>query len=311
MMAGIAIAYLAGVLAAFNPCGFALLPGYLALFLADESATDRPSRIRRALVVGMAVTAGFIGVFAIAGLAVSILSLTFGSWLSWLTMAMGVVLVVAGAATLAGRSISVPLPKVRGIAVNRSLTGMVGYGVVYATVSLSCTLPVFLASVGVAFTDTAGLLSGGVALLAYSLGMGSVLTVAALLVAVAGDSGGRRLRRLTPVMLRISGVFLILAGAYVAWYGWVEWQSFSGEFITGGPTAWAAELSGTVSNWVASFGAGALAVVLIGVSATAVWFGYRRTRPAPIVDAPPATDDAPPLERQPIDRTSLDKETQP
>lgn len=306
MIAGIAIAYLAGVLAAFNPCGFALLPGYLALFLADESATDRPSRIRRALVVGLAVTAGFIGVFAIAGLAVSVLSLTFGSWLSWLTMGMGVLLVLAGVATLAGRSISVPLPKVRGVAVNRSLTGMVGYGVIYATVSLSCTLPVFLASVGVAFTDTAGLLSGGVALLAYSLGMGSVLTVAALLVAVAGDSGGRRLRRLTPVMLRISGVFLVLAGAYVGWYGWVEWQSFSGEFITGGPTAWAAELSGTVSNWVASFGAGALAVVLIGVSATAVWFGYRRTRPAPIVDAPPAPDDAPPLERQP-----LDKENQP
>lgn len=304
MMAGIAIAYLAGVLAAFNPCGFALLPGYLALFLADESATDRPSRIRRALVVGLAVTAGFIGVFAIAGLAISVLSLTFGPWISWLTMAMGAVLIVAGAATLAGRSISVPLPKVRGVAVNRSLAGMVGYGVVYATVSLSCTLPVFLASVGVAFTDTAGLLSGTAALLAYSLGMGSVLTVAALLVAIAGDSGGQRLRRLTPIMIRVSGVFLVLAGAYVAWYGWVEWQSFAGEFITSGPTAWVAQLSGTVSNWVASRGAGLIALVLIGMSAAAVWYGYRRMRPAPTGDASPLPHDA-----KPLDRTSLDKET--
>ena len=44
MMAGIAIAYLAGVLAAFNPCGFALLPGYLALFL--DGLHDRRLNLR-------------------------------------------------------------------------------------------------------------------------------------------------------------------------------------------------------------------------------------------------------------------------
>lgn len=303
MTTGLAIAYLAGVLAAFNPCGFALLPGYLALFLANESATDRRSRIRRALVVGVAVTAGFIAVFAIAGLAISLLSLTFGSWLSWLTMAMGVALVVAGVTMLAGRTISVPLPKVRGVAVNRSLSGMIGYGVVYATVSLSCTLPVFLASVGVAFTDSAGLLSGTVALLAYSLGMGSVLTAAALTIAVAGDSGGRRLRRFTPVMMRISAVFLVLAGAYVAWYGWVEWQSFAGTFITGGPTAWVAELSGTVSNWIASLGAGPVSVVLIGLTIAAGWMGFRHLRP------PSRSKDQSVLHsRQPHDQQSTEKE---
>jgi cytochrome c biogenesis protein CcdA len=49
----IAFAASAGVLAAFNPCGFALLPTYLALFVG--SPTSRTSTLLRAAVVGTAV----------------------------------------------------------------------------------------------------------------------------------------------------------------------------------------------------------------------------------------------------------------
>lgn len=70
----------------------------------------------------------------------------------------------------AGRDFSVNIPRAR-LTVDGSPRGMVAHGVIHATVSPSCTLPVFL------------------------------------------------------------------AGAYVTWYGWVEYRVFHGDLITGGPVA--------------------------------------------------------------------------
>ena len=59
------------------------------------------------------------------------------------------------------------------------------YGASYATVSLSCTLPVFLAAVATTFED-ASFLSGMAVFVAYALGMGTVLTGLAVAMVVAG-----------------------------------------------------------------------------------------------------------------------------
>lgn len=57
-MTSLAFAASAGMLAAFNPCGFAPLPAYLVLFLGTPPT--RGSTVRRALAVGAAVTVGFV-----------------------------------------------------------------------------------------------------------------------------------------------------------------------------------------------------------------------------------------------------------
>ena len=100
----------------------------------------------RALAVGAWVTAGFVLAFGVAGIAVSALSVRFGTWLSVVTGVLGVGLVAVGAVMLSGREVSVRLPRAK-LTVSDSPLGMFSYGVVYATVSLSCTLPVFLAAV--------------------------------------------------------------------------------------------------------------------------------------------------------------------
>ncbi len=41
----LALAVVAGAVAAFNPCGFALLPAYLALLVAEGPATGHGSRV--------------------------------------------------------------------------------------------------------------------------------------------------------------------------------------------------------------------------------------------------------------------------
>ena len=66
-----ALAFLSGVVAAVNPCGFAMLPAYLSYFLGleNQAPADEPARagVARALVVSASVSAGFLAVFTVLG----------------------------------------------------------------------------------------------------------------------------------------------------------------------------------------------------------------------------------------------------
>ena len=69
-----ALAFLSGVVATVNPCGFAMLPAYLSYFLGIEShaAVDEPTQasLRRALLVSASVSAGFLAVFTVLGVVI-------------------------------------------------------------------------------------------------------------------------------------------------------------------------------------------------------------------------------------------------
>jgi cytochrome c biogenesis protein CcdA len=267
------------MLAAFNPCGFALLPTYLVLFLG--APTSRSSSMVRAIVVGVSVTVGFVVVFGAVGLAIVGLSVSLGPWLSWVTLASGALLVAVGAWLVSGRDLALRLPRAR-LSVSGSVPGMVAYGVVYASVSLSCTLPVFLAAVAYVFSDPAsGPVSGGLSALAYALGMGAVLTTLALMVALVGRAAAARLRSWTRHVVRVSGVFAIAAGIYVLWYGWVELKTLYGGSAPAGPVSWVSATSAQVSQALTRVGpwwAGSFALALFALVGLASTVQHRRQR---------------------------------
>jgi len=184
--APLALAFTAGMVAAFNPCGFALLPAYLSFYLGVDG--DAPpaagGAALRGVGVGAAVTAGFVVVFGLAGTAVTQLSLSVQGFAPWLTIVLGAVLVVLGLAMLKGYQPSLALPRLGRLADGRGLGSMFLFGVSYATVSLSCTLPVFLTAVAATFGESS-LLAGMVGFVAYALGMGAVLMALTLAVALA------------------------------------------------------------------------------------------------------------------------------
>jgi cytochrome c biogenesis protein CcdA len=68
-------AFGAGMVAAVNPCGFAMLPAYLSLYLGaqEEGFANRPVLFRflRALLVGAVVSSGFVLLFGLAGSVIS------------------------------------------------------------------------------------------------------------------------------------------------------------------------------------------------------------------------------------------------
>ncbi|GIU89790.1 MAG: hypothetical protein KatS3mg010_0889 [Acidimicrobiia bacterium] len=84
---------------------------------------------------------------------------------------------------------------------------------------------------------------------AYALGMGVIVTILTVAVALARAGVVARFRRLLPGMNRVAGALLVVAGAYVAYYGWYEIRVLGG--ASGDPVVdRAAELQGRLQRLV-------------------------------------------------------------
>jgi cytochrome c biogenesis protein CcdA len=215
------------------------------------------------------MTVGFVAVFAVFGALVAPLALSIEKYLPVVTIVVGVLLVVAGGWLLAGHTLALPALRRRGVAPSQSWPSQVGYGATFALVSLSCTLGPFLAVTGSALS------AGGPAdvvasFVVYALGMGAVVTVLAA-GAVLSSSVAVRMRRAVPVISRLSGLLLVVAGAYVAWYGWFELRVLAGATTRDPVVTAALTLQGRLTRTVIDLGAApllgaAIAVVAVGAS---------------------------------------------
>ncbi|QFG22136.1 cytochrome c biogenesis CcdA family protein [Actinomadura sp. WMMB 499] len=260
-METISLALAAGSVAAFNPCGFALLPSFLSLLVAAPGAGG----VRRALRLSAAMTAGFVTVFGAFGLLVSVLTTSIQQYLPWVTIVVGAVLVVLGGWLVAGRELLLRLPRLRTGELTGSLAGLYGYGLSYAVASLSCTVAPFLAVTGLVSGGT-GVGAGLAAFAAYGVGMGLVVGVLSMLVALARDAAVARTRRVLPYVSRASGALLVLAGLYVAYYGWYEVRVYAGGAADSAIVGAATEVQGALAGWVDGLGVGWIAAAFAALA---------------------------------------------
>lgn len=270
----LSLALAAGMVAALNPCGFALLPAYLTLVVARAGGqggeSGRAAAVGRAATMTAAMTAGFVVVFGGFGLAVVPLALSVERFLPWATVVIGIALVLLGAWLLSGRELLLGTPRLRA-APSRSAWSMVGYGVAYAVASLSCTVAPFLAVTTSAVT-AGGAGAGLAAFVAYALGMGLVVGTLAVSVALAQAGLVTRVRLLLPYVSRVSGGLLVVAGLYVAYFGWYELRVFAGGSAEDPVVDAALQVQGTLARAVSGLAPGAVAlalVVLVGLGAGA------------------------------------------
>ncbi len=105
----VGFAFGAGMVAAVNPCGFAMLPAYLSLYLGarEEEFAKRSASARavRALLVSLAVSAGFVLLFGAAGVVVAAGGQALLGVMPWVGISIGVVLSMVGLWMLAGRGL--------------------------------------------------------------------------------------------------------------------------------------------------------------------------------------------------------------
>ena len=275
------LAFAAGMIAALNPCGFAMLPAYLALVVNGEQ-TSRPRAVGRALTATAAMAVGFLTVFGLFGLLTVSAASTVQQYAPYLTLVVGVVLVALGLWLLSGRELTALrwnsarlgsrwTPTTR-------LGSMFGYGVGYAVASLSCTIGPFLAVTGSSLR-TGSLLDGVLVYVAYAAGIALVVGVLAVAVALANSALIDRIRRVLPYLNRTSGAVLIVVDLYVGYYGLYEIRLFHGGGSAQDPIIGAAgRIQRALAGWVYQHGAWPwlLAVGLLTVAGGALWVRRRR-----------------------------------
>ena len=204
-------AFVAGMVATVNPCGFAMLPAYLSFFLGSDDDARRTGK--SALRIAGVMTLAFLTVFGIAGLLLSVGLQLIVSALPWLALVVGLAMVGLGVYVFRGGALSLATPgKGR---VNRRSVFL--FGVSYAVASLSCTLPIFLSLIVGSIATTSPVQAVGL-FLVYGLGLSLVIAAITLGLAAGQDRIVRLIRGASRWMAPISGVVLLGAGVFILWY---------------------------------------------------------------------------------------------
>jgi cytochrome c biogenesis protein CcdA len=280
----VGLGFAAGLVAAVNPCGFAMLPAYLLLVVRGEQNSKRTSAlggVGRALGATAGMALGFLTVFGVFGALTISAATTVQRYLPYATVVIGIVLVALGIWLLSGRELTVLTPRPLGPRwapkqQGSRIVGMYGYGISYAIASLSCTIGPFLA------VTAAGLRSGsivtGVSIyLAYVAGLTLVVGVLAVAAATASSALADRLRRILPFINRIGGALLVLVGLYVGYYGLYELRLLNTATDPQDAVITAAgRLQGALAGWVHQHGVWPWIVALSALVAAALVSAWHR-----------------------------------
>jgi cytochrome c biogenesis protein CcdA len=285
------LAFAAGLVAALNPCGFAMLPAYLVLVVRGEGGHDPEPRattstglaaIGRALAATAGMGLGFLTVFGLFGAFTISAAATVQRYLPYLVVLIGIALVALGIWLLSGRELRILSPRDLGgrWAPTARLGSMYGYGVSYAIASLSCTVGPFLA-VTAASLRRGSLIGSASVYLAYIAGLTLVVGALAVAAAVASSAAVNRLRRLLPYVNRIGGALLVIVGLYVGYYAVYEIRLRSTQALPSDALLGAAgRLQGTLAGWVHQHGAMPWLIALVALGASvlvgALWRRARR-----------------------------------
>ncbi len=170
------------------------------------------------------VTLGFVLFFGVMGVILSLGGQLVTKFIPWMAVLIGISLVVMGVYLLLGKHISFSLLARLGGRLNGGAgSGLLGFGVfgiAYGMAAVSCNLPIFLVVVGSALS-LQGPVSGMLQFVSFALGMGFIVTIVTFGSAFFKEGLRRWLKRLIPIIDRLSGILLILAGGYILYYWFV------------------------------------------------------------------------------------------
>ena len=218
----LAFAFGAGLAAAFNPCGAAMLPAYVGYQLGGGEKDADPLRsMFRALLLGLSATAGFVFLSAVVGLILAAGGRAIGQFLPFAGLGVGVAIAALGLwLLLSRRHIGLMFASRVTGGQGRGLRNVFLFGIAYATASLSCALPIFLAAIGIVVGQlaTTSMISTVLALISYGLGMGVIIISITLGVVFFKTAVQRVLKFIIPYVDPVGNLAMTGAGGYLIWY---------------------------------------------------------------------------------------------
>lgn len=213
-LAGVALAFIAGVSTFFTPCFLPLLPAYLSFISGisfGELATARGHR-KTVVINTVFFIVGFSIVFIVLGASITYFGRLLQAYREWLKMGGGALIIAFGLYLLLGFKIAF-LERERRMHLNAKPAGYLGsvmVGAAFAAGWTPCVGPI-LGSILV-YASSSDTLAAGVLLLAcYSLGLAVPVLLSAILIdrMLSRLSGITRFIRIFSV---VCGIVLIAMG---------------------------------------------------------------------------------------------------
>jgi len=213
----IVMAFMAGVLSFLSPCVLPLVPSYLG-FVTGMSLDDLSSGVERrgVMVHSLLFVTGFSLVFLLLGASATYLGQLLFQYQDWIARVGGVIIILFGLHLLGLLRFNL-LMRERRFHLDGRPAGYIGAilaGLVFGAGWTPCIGPVLGAVL--TFAGTRETMSEGVFLLgSYALGMAIPFLIAAF--ATGGFlAASQRMRRFMPLLERVSGGILIIAGLLLA-----------------------------------------------------------------------------------------------
>ena len=229
-------AFSAGVVSAVNPCGFAMLPAYLGLYMStsiyEKDSTHYGKMILKGLFIGCCVGLGVLSLFLFVGLITGFALNFIRSIMEWVGLLLGVGLITIGIWLMNGGRLYASLTARIGQSIGNptqiSLKGFFLFGVSYGVASLSCTLPIFLSVVGINLNGSS-IYDSMMQFALYGAGMGSMILFVTLSMAILKGVMIRYIKLALPYVERIGFFLVVLSGMYIVFY----WMTIGGVQIIG------------------------------------------------------------------------------
>ena len=229
-------AFSAGVVSAVNPCGFAMLPAYLGLYMStsiyEKDSTHYGKMILKGLFIGCCVGLGVLSLFLFVGLITGFALNFIRSIMEWVGLLLGVGLITIGIWLMNGgrlyTSLTARIGQSIGIPTQISLKGFFLFGVSYGVASLSCTLPIFLSVVGINLNGSS-IYDSMMQFALYGAGMGAMILFVTLSMAILKGVMIRYIKLALPYVERIGFFLVVLSGMYIVFY----WMTIGGVQIIG------------------------------------------------------------------------------
>jgi cytochrome c biogenesis protein CcdA len=206
------------MLAFLAPCAVALLPAYIVSFISrnKEINSSKTYLFFRGLKLASLSILGILVIYIIAGVLIIVASQVIKDYMRWVALSMGGILILLGILMLLGKNVSLNL-HIAHKKYNSEISEAFFFGVAYAIAALGCLFPLFLV-VATQAISAPSMIIGGSYILAYFLGISTLMISTILLAIFAKDFITRQLHRILPHMQIISGILLILAGIYIIQY---------------------------------------------------------------------------------------------
>jgi cytochrome c-type biogenesis protein len=212
------IAFVAGVFATFNPCGFAMLPAYLSLAILDsQEVRSRRIQVAKALKFSGLMGVGIVGVFAIFSLIIFPISTSIQKYLPYVTSFLGALIFLFGVALLFKGPVLLKKIWSPNVSPTGSWVTYILYGVTFALGSISCTIGPFLAVTST--TLGASLFESLLTYVLYGLGFVATISILAIFTALSKDLLIKKIRGAGGALEKFMGGLMALIGLYLIYFG--------------------------------------------------------------------------------------------